>query len=168
MTEDLTGAEDGSEQEGKSSDPLFPLSTRDLQILRELSDEVRRVLSSENAFFIRSAACAILVIERLPRPTSGALVEISYKTFGSPGNWGWADITLGYDEIHASIGEHFYDSAVGGDTESETLFSAELDADRCTGDLEEWFEHAKGIAENGILEVSDQSEADAIDWWAED
>jgi hypothetical protein len=82
---------------------------------------------------------------------------------GSPGNWGWAQITLGYDEIHASIGAHFYDSAVGGDTESETLFSA-WRADRCKGNLEAWLEHANGIAEHGFMFVSDQSESDQIDW----
>ena len=150
------------------SNSLFPLSKRELEILNELCGELRGKLLREDAFFIRSAACAILAIERLPRPTSGVLVELGYETAGSPGNWGWAQIAITESEVRASIGEHFYDPAVGGDTESETSFSASIGDKHSYGDLEDWLEHAKGIAEFGILEVSDQSESDLIDWEADE
>jgi hypothetical protein len=164
MSEHRIEDEDGSEHADESSSALFPLSNRDLEILRELCCELRRELPRRDACFIRSAACAILAIERLPRPTPGVLVELGYRTGTSPGNWGWADITISDEEVCASIGEHFYDPAVVGDTESKTSFSATIGDERSYGDLENWFEHAKEIAGCGVLEVSDQSESDEIDW----
>lgn len=77
--------EDYEGDDGPSVDE-FPLSEQDLKILAKLAANLRSSLAKADAQFIRSAASAILVIERLPKPTPGAQVDVGYRTPNTSGN----------------------------------------------------------------------------------
>jgi hypothetical protein len=77
----------------------------------------------------------------------------------------WATISLTEDDIRPETGEHFYDPAVGGDTETATLFEAIAGAGRGQGDIQRWLEYAKARAHDGQLRIEqDGSAYDDIDW----
>src|SRR5262245_23172150 len=107
----------------------FPLSEQELKLLRDFATELRGMLAKAEPQLIRAAASAIFALERLPKPTPGAQIDVGYRTRNSNGNYGWADLVISEDEIRASRGEHFYDPGVGGDTESRLLFEAGLGSD---------------------------------------
>ncbi len=161
----MSEEEDCEEREEDQEDPKFPLSAKDLKILRDFVSKLRGSLAEAEPQFIRSAATAIFVIERLPKPTPGAQVELGYRTPNSGGNYGWVDLVISEDEIKASLGEHFYDPGVGGDTETRVLFEAGLGHGAREGSLEYWHEQARELALHGLY-LEDESED--VDWAIDD
>jgi hypothetical protein len=109
---------------------------------------------------------AIFVLERLPKPTPGAQIDVGYRTPSSNGNYGWADLVISEDEIRASHGEHFYDPGVGGDTETRVLFEGGLGRDNKGGSLAGWFRYAQEMSNHAYFYVEDDSED--IDWTSDD
>jgi hypothetical protein len=149
------------------TDATFRLSDADLAIFKRLAAELRPQLTKVEPRIIRSAAPAILALERLPRPTAGVQVRFGYQTPNRDGNYGWADISLSENDIEGTVGEHFYDPGVGGDTESSALFYREVGGSSDYGSLKEWWERFEGLGSVGYLSVEDDSDWDAIDWNAE-
>ncbi len=149
------------------ADATFRLSDVDLAILRRLATLLRGRLARSEPRFIRSAALAILALERLPHPTAGVQVRFGYKTPNYDGNYGWVDISLSENDVSGTVGEHFYDPGVGGDTESDVLFYREVGGSSGYGSLEEWLERFEGLSAFAYLSVEEESDWDAIDWDAE-
>lgn len=152
------------EEEQETDEARLPLSKGHLDILKRLAADLRGSLKNREPAFIRSAAPAILALKRLPLTTGAVQVRVGYSTPNRGGNYGWADIGLSESELEASIGEHFYDPSVGGDTESETLFHVSVENHAANGSLERWWEHAQELAAVGWLTVQDDSSWDEIDW----
>ena len=98
-------------------------------------------------------------LQRLPQSTPGLNIEVTIShpdSVRDTGNWGWADIRLSANEFVLGKGEHFYDPAVGGDTESRTLFATFLGEPFTEGDhidIERWLELARYLATDGDLSV---------------
>lgn len=155
------------EDDVADADAPFRLSDADFAVFKRLAAELRRQLAKAEPNLIRSAALAILALERLPRPTAAVQVRIGYQTPNRDGNWGWADISLSESDIEGTVGEHFYDPGVGGDTETNALFYREVGGSSDYGSLEEWWERFQGLSAVGYLSVEDDSDWDAIDWHAE-
>lgn len=155
------------EDDVADADGTFHLSDADLAILKRLATELRDQLAKSEPKFIRSAAPAILALERLPHPTAGVQVRFAYKTPNLDGNFGWVDISLSGNDIEGTIGEHFYDPGIGGDTESDVLFYREVGGSLDYGSLEEWWERFEGLSAFAYLSVEDESDWDVIDWDAE-
>lgn len=126
----------------------FSLSAGELEQLSDLADTLRGQLRLADPAFIRDAAVALLALARLPEVTEGAMVTIGWVHNYGGGNREWADLKISEEEITASVGAHFYDPDVGGDTEINTLFEAFIGGGR-RGDLESWFEHAQYVAAHG-------------------
>jgi hypothetical protein len=161
----MSEEEDFEEPDEDEADTKFPLSAKERKILRDFASKLRGSLAEAEPHFIRSAATGIFVIERLPKPTPGAQVELGYRTPNSGGNYGWADLVISEDEIRACLGEHFYDPGVGGDTETRVLFEAGLGEGARNGSLEYWHAQARELALHGLY-VEDESED--IDWTIDD
>jgi len=81
-----------------AEDNQFRLSRDELATLKRFALELRSRLVNADVRFIRSAAPAILAIERLPKPTPGVRVTFGYRTPRIDGNYGWADIVLSEEE----------------------------------------------------------------------
>lgn len=157
----------GEEEDTVDAERSFRLSSSDLAIFKRLASNLRNKLVKAEPSFIRSAAPAILALERLPRPTGGVQVRFGCKTPNQRGNYGWADISLSEDDIKGTVGKHFYDPEVGGDTESSVLFHRQVGGSSDYGSLEDWWEQAEGLSAVGYLSAEDDSDWDAIDWCAE-
>jgi hypothetical protein len=156
---------DDDEAHDDEDDPApdrFALSEKELKLLARFAADLRRSLEHGDPQFIRSAATAIFVIERLPKPTPGAQVDVGYRTSNSGGNYGWTDLVISEEEIRASVGEHFYDPGAGGDTQTHVYFEAGLGEGCRQGDLAAWFEQALELAALYAPYVDDESED--IDW----
>lgn len=136
----------------------FPLSEKELELLVGFAAGLRRSLEQADPQFIRSAATAIFVIERLPKPTPGARVDVGYRTSNCGGTFGWTDLVISEEEIRASVGEHFYDPSVGGDTQTHVYFETGLGEGSWQGDLEAWFEQARELASLYAPYADDYSE----------
>ncbi|WP_448582389.1 hypothetical protein, partial [Thermaurantiacus sp.] len=135
---------------------MLRLSAEEVERLQELSAPVRARLYDADPVFIRNAAVVLLVLGRLPKLVFGAVVEISWVDDAGDGNRVWADLRISEHELTASVGAHFYDPDVGGDTETDTVFEADSDGSR-TGSLGKWLWRVKQIAEVGklVLDVGD-------------
>jgi hypothetical protein len=157
---DVHGDEDDADSD------QFPLSEQELKLLRDFATELRGMLAKAEPQLIRSAASAIFVLERLPKPTPFAQIDVGYRTPSSNGNYRWADLVISEDEIRASRGEHFYDPGVGGDTETRVLFEAGLGSNNKGGSLAGWFRYAQEMSNHAYLYVDDDSEH--IDWTNDD
>jgi hypothetical protein len=83
-------------------------------------------------------------------------------------NYGWADITISEEEITLGVGEHFYDPAVAGDTESRKVFAAAAGGDAAKGDIDHWTDVATVISAEGEVDMEDYSDYEAIDWTSDE
>jgi hypothetical protein len=118
---------------------------------------------------LRSAAPLLLALERLPDTTPGVDVSLSLSQPNTDGNYGWAKIDISEHELRLGIGEHFYDTRVGGDTESQTVFETYAGAETCQGAIELWLPHAEARAADGSLHVeADNSDVDWDDFGEEE
>lgn len=142
----------------------FALSSREMETLQELAGIVRAQLKQAEPAFIKAAAVVLLVLERLPAAVPGAVVSIGWLNDGSDGNREWAQLSISEAEMTASVGAHFHEPGVGGDTETSSVFHADIGGGR-KGGLEDWFEQAKSMANVGRLTVdAADTDWDHIDW----
>jgi hypothetical protein len=165
----MSEEDDVNDDEDDADADRFFLSEQELKLLKGFAADLRAMLVQADPQFIRSAASAILAIERLPQPTPGAHIDVGYRTPNSNGNYGWADLVITEDEVRAARGEHFYDPGVGGDTETRVLFEAGLGRANKGGSLADWFEHAEDehaeeMSNHAYFYLDDYSED--IDWIA--
>jgi len=152
-----------------STDENFDLSQSDLRSLQDLRTLFTPWLNTMSPSLLRSMAVFLLALNRLPRRTSGVDVHLSFRQPRSDGNYGWATVSISEDEIRLEAGEHFYDPAVGGDTETMTLCEAIAGAGKAGGDIGRWLEYAEARTRDGYLNVEhDGSAYDAIDWEADE
>ena len=142
----------------------YILSLEDLEVFRSITLLIRAKLLSEHPAFIRRAAVVLIALERLPKITPGVNITVGWQTKSVNGNYIWADISVSEEGIRAVIGGHSYDSDVGGDTQSETVFVSTPNSYR-RGNLEMWSERAQSVAEVGYLVLRDEwAGEDHIDW----
>jgi len=144
---------------------LFPIGTNDLVKFRELSKLIRRRLWRFDAREICASSAVIVALDRLPRTTSWVAVNFGFQTTLGYGNWSWASIQIWSDEIVLSVGEHYYDADVGGDTKSENLFESYAGGTECYGSVENWMEKAELLLEKGSPQTNeDESDYSNADW----
>src|SRR5690606_2763053 len=124
-------------------------SFEDLDVIEHLAARLRGQLATAKPSFIRSVAPIIFALERLPRPTVGLQVRFGYQTPRCDGNYAWADILLSEHYIEGTVGEHFYDPDVGGDTESSVLFYREIGGSSDYGSMKEWLARFDDVSEYG-------------------
>jgi hypothetical protein len=79
----------------------------------------------------------------------GLQVRFGYQTPRCDGNYAWADILLSEHYIEGTVGEHFYDPDVGGDTESSVLFYREIGGSSDYGSMKEWLARFDDVSEYG-------------------
>lgn len=156
------------------SDNQFSLDGSDPHLIK---DDIARMFRSQLWKLEPHKLCCVsvllLAIERLPLTTPNVDVRILFSQPNRDGNYGWADISISEEELRLSIGEHFYDSAVGGDTETHILFEAIAgtdyasgDTDYASGDIERWLEHAAARSQDGALVIDDDNtDYSALDWY---
>ena len=113
---------------------------------------------------LRTAAVLLLALERLPRSTSGISASLAFLSDNTNGNYGWASIEFCEKEFELGTGEHFYSCAVGGDTQSRTVFETQVGTSLRNGNIEDWLETAQFLAKHERLSVDDNSTHDAIEW----
>jgi hypothetical protein len=65
------------------------------------------------------------------------------------------------DGFSLKVAEHFYDTDVGGDSETRIEFEAIEGDERCQGNIEEWLDTARQIADGGIISCEDRSDYDS-------
>ena len=146
----------------------FPLSTFDRHQVGKVVHLVRSRLATMTPGQLRSAASALHALERLPIVTPGIQVSFGFTEPNGDGNYAWTDIKVSESEFLLLVGEHFYDPAVGGDTETRVVFEAHAgDASR-KGDMEDWLETAGMIAPDGLITAEDYSDHDSVDWFSGD
>ena len=98
-------------------------------------------------------------LQRLPQSTPDLNLEVTIShpdSVRDTGNWAWADIRLSANAFVLGKGAHYYDSAVGGDTESGILFATFLGEPYVEGDhidIERWLELARYLATDGDVSV---------------
>jgi hypothetical protein len=158
-------AGDDDDDEDKSFEPAqFSLSRDEVALSKDMAAIVRQELRTAHPAFIRQAAVVLFVLERLPNATPGASITVGWSTKPQEGSREWAEVSISEEEIQASVGAHYYDPEIGGDTESETLFWAHVDGAR-QGSLETWSERARHVDESGILTIRDEWAGEhEIDW----
>src|SRR5262249_9055162 len=143
-------------------------SEKDQAKIEEVIAFVRSRLSRLRPGDLRVAAGALLALERLPAPTSGIDIVLTFSQPNQSGNYGWLDIAISADQFRLGGGEHFYDPAIGGDTESRTLFQVAIDGSRSTGIIDDWLVLASEIAQSYRVEVEDLSDYEAVEWPQDD
>src|SRR4051812_40355173 len=95
--------DDDDNEDDAEFDATFQLSESDLALFKRLAAELRRLIGIAEPKTIRSAAAAILALERLPLPTPGVQVRVGYQTPNRNGNFGWVDIALSEIEIEGTV-----------------------------------------------------------------
>jgi hypothetical protein len=123
---------------------------------------VRGELETMRPGDLRAAASVLLALERLPLVTPGVVVTFGFKIQDGC-ELEWADVGFGDDEFRLTVGQHFYDPSVGGDTESKVVFEAFAGGDR-EGSIDRWLEAARGLAKRGVVSAEDYSELEEGDW----
>lgn len=142
----------------------FPLSADEISEVEKIITLVREQLPRLKPAHLRSAAAVLQALERLPATTHGVHVTFGFvQQHGREGNYGWADISISEDEFTLGIGEHFYDPAVGGDTESRHAFEALAGGDYAEGNINDWLSAATEMSA-GDIDVEDNSDYELIDW----
>ena len=122
--------EDDLEDDDRENEGRFPLSVIDKPKIEKVVELVRDNLSSMSPADLRAAASILLALERLPLTTPGVQVTFGFVQPNTDGNFGWADIEISENEFRLGTGEHFHDPAVGGDTESRTVFEMQAGGSR--------------------------------------
>ena len=142
----------------------FPLRRHDEPAIASIIILVRSNLRRMAPFELRAAAVLLLALERLPATTPGTLVRLGFKKSTCVGSYKWADISISDTELRMLIGEHFYESDVGGDTESSEVFAVDTEGSR-HGSLSQWLECAHNIVfDRYTMTASDDSFHDELDW----
>ena len=144
----------------------FSLTEEQLQEFKEgVAMLLRQSLLQMPPATLRSMAALLLGIERLPFITEGLDVCLSFSQQNLDGNYGWADISISEEEIRLSVGEHFYDPNVGGDTESHTLFESVAGTGEVHGNIQNWLELAAARSQDGRLVIdADETDYGSLDW----
>ena len=146
----------------------FPLEESDLASIAAITKLIRSYTPSMSPYQLRSAAVVLFALERLPNPTQGVLMSFAFSSGNrDSGNYGWASIEIGETEFELSVGEHFNNHAVGGDTETRILFDTQVGSSWRSGDIEGWLATAQSIAMDGNFLIDDNSDHDAIEWDSE-
>ena len=148
----------------EQSSGQYPLRETDLAAISAISRLIRDHTPIMSPREMRSASAALLALEQMPYVTPGVVLSFGFRTTDRNGNWGWADIEIHSNEFRLGLGEHFYDDAVGGDTESRTVFETQAGSTWREGEMDGWLEHASVYASEGQLIVEDHSDYEAIDW----
>ena len=148
--------------DGVSQPERYPLDDDAISAIASVTQLIRPHISRLSPRALRSAATVLLALERLPIVTPGVLVRLSFSTPDRDGNYGWADIEIGEEGFRLGLGEHFYDPAVGGDTESRTVFEAQAGSSWQDGDVSDWLESAQAIALCGPPSMEDYSDYDVL------
>ena len=143
------------------------MDEQDRRDLAPVSALIRRHLRHMTAPEIRSAAVVLRALERLPYATPGACVRFGFSTPRASGNYSWADVEFFDPEFRLSLGAHFYDADVGGDTESSVAFECVAGSGTGGGDIREWLVEAERIAEFRTYTADDESDHETIDWYSE-
>lgn len=143
---------------------VFPLDKDKLEQVAQIVLLIRRRLPSLEPRDIRTASAVLAGLERLPSQTQGLHVVFGFRTANRGGNFGWADIELDSSEMRLSVGEHFYDPDVGGDTSTRTIFQAICGSWESEGDIADWLEEASHLFRDGSPSIEDNSDYAEIDW----
>lgn len=143
------------------------MDEQDQRDIAAIGDLIRRHLWRMTAREIRSAAVVLRALERLPHATPGAWVRFGFSTPQAGGNYRWADVEFLGPEFCLSLGAHYYDPDVGGDTETSVAFEWFAGTDSRAGDIQEWLTEAESIAASHTYTVEDESEYGDIDWFSE-
>ena len=106
---------------------------------------------------LRGASTVLLALARLPRLSPGIDVLFGFRTEPMDGNHAWADISISDDGFELGVGEHYYDSAVGGDTEIRTLFATQAGSRWREGCIESWLEIAMPMADSRLYSAQDDN-----------
>lgn len=146
------------------ADNKFPLYMADKPKIGSVTDLVQKRVRGMEPQELYSAAFVLLGLQRLPTETRGLAATCTFKETFSLGNYRWASIEFSDEGFRLSVGQHFYDPSIGGDTESETVFEACAGGGRA-GDIDAWLDTANSIAENSrSLTFEVLSDGDDLDW----
>jgi len=151
-----------------ANEELFPLPIDHEVTIAKLIQLIRDRLIAMPPMHLRAAASALLALERLPRAVTGIQVVFGFRERGGGGNYRWVDIKISEDEFVLSIGDHFYDPDVGGDTETWHAFESHVGQKASSGYIERWLETASSIAQNGLISAEDYTDQDAVEWCSDD
>lgn len=132
---------------------IFPLSRDQLAVIEQICFLIRHQIFMMSPDFLRRATIALLVLERLPKASDGIQFTVGWMTPRNDGNYEWVDLLISYEEIHASIGRHLYSPDIGGETQSENIFSITRTGNEF-GSLSEWLCRVRAISEIGKLTLS--------------
>lgn len=146
----------------------FPVSIRHQPEIQDIIRLLRSHLVRMSPRELKSAASTLLALERMPLVTPGIDVTFGFQEPRNDGNYAWADIAVSQDCFSLKIGEHFYDSDVGGNSETWIEFEAIAGDDRCYGSIEQWLDTTRQIADASIISCEDRSDHESLDWDAEE
>lgn len=155
------------EPEDVSDAGRFPLSLDEIAKLSMVIKLIRGQLPFMTPRHIRCASAMLRALERFPVATPGIQMTFGFVQPNTDGNYGWADISISKSDFTLGVGEHFYDPAVGGDTESKHVFEAYAGGSSAEGDIDDWLAVAEVISAGGEIDVEDDTDYDAIDWSSE-
>jgi hypothetical protein len=142
----------------------FPIAARDLG---GVAFAIRAQIKCDPDEQRADLTAALDAIARLPAPTDDQISISASDRYGSgagreAGNYEWAQIEITDDAVTCSCGEHFYDSDVGGDSESGTIFFCDIDG-FVKGDLRDWLYRFERLASYGVHAFSEAAHAAAPD-----
>jgi hypothetical protein len=146
----------------------FPLSKKHEPMVSEVIQLIRCRLMAMPPTQLRAAASALLALERLPYAVNGMQVSFGFRERGEAGNYRWVDIKISESEFILSVGEHFYDPEIGGDTETRNVFEAYAGDASSSGNIEDWFETARSFSAKGLITAEDYTDHESVDWFPED
>ena len=130
IDDDLEASERNSERK------QYPLIEEELYAIDIIIEKLRKIIREHAHSISATELCAISVLlrifERMPEETPEApCVTVSFLTAKpTEGNRSWVDIRAYEGVLELGEGAHFYDPDVGGDTESQTIFSMVAGTDR--------------------------------------
>jgi hypothetical protein len=156
--------DDNAEEIGDN--PRFPLRIQHKAKIDDIISLIRNHLVRMSPRELRSAAIALLALERLPFVTPGVDVSFGFQEVRNGGNYAWADLRISEESFSLNVGQHFYDPDVGGDTETQTTFEATEGDERCHGSIERWLETVSQIADGSPISCEDYSDHESVDWIA--
>ena len=139
----------------------YPFDEEALSAIASIVKLIQSRTTSMSASDLRSAATVILALERLPHTTPGVDASFSFTQPNQDGNYGWADGEISEDAFRLFLGERYYTTAVGGDTEHRIAVETYAGSNRIDGEIESWLEVVRMIERGGHLTFEDNSD---IDW----
>jgi len=134
---------------------------------------LRAALPRLEAAEIRKIAPCLLALERLPRTTRNLTFNLTIGNTYKPGPDGgitnaWADIDMEEGNFRLGAGFHVYDPAVGGDTESRTVFECSTGG-YPEGDPSEWISRATELLNEGaMIKIESEDLDDELPWYGDD